>query len=80
MAYKRISPEPIVEGGTSIQSATAYAPLVGGTSSTSPLQSASSGISNAGWLLTSQGNSLLPIWQPISRTISSMFRATKIQN
>ena len=76
MAYKRISPMPIIEGGTGIQSAISYAPLVGGTSSTSPLQSASSGISNAGWLLTSQGNSLLPIWQPISRTISSMFRAT----
>ena len=76
MAYKRISPEPIVEGGTSIQSATAYAPLVGGTTSTGALQSASSNIANAGWILLSQGSSSIPIWSTIPRTITSMFRAT----
>lgn len=64
MAYKRVSPQPVIEGGTGIQSATAYSPLTGGTTSTGPFQSASSGQSNSGYVLTSTGSSSLPTWQP----------------
>jgi len=66
MAYKRQSPQPVVEGGTGIQSATAYAPIVGGTTSTGPFQSAATGISNSGYVLTSNGASALPSFQPAS--------------
>jgi hypothetical protein len=66
MAYKRISPMPVIEGGTGIQSATPYAPLTGGTTSTGPFQSASTGISTSGDVLTSNGGSALPSWQPAS--------------
>jgi len=62
-AYKRISPQPVIEGGTGIQSATTYAPIVGGTTSTGAFQSAGTGISNSGYVLTSTGSSSLPTWQ-----------------
>lgn len=62
-AYKRVSPQPVVEGGTGIQSATAYAPICAGTTSTGAFQSASSGISTSGYVLTSNGSSTLPSWQ-----------------
>ncbi|MGB7958175.1 MAG: hypothetical protein WCF77_05065 [Minisyncoccia bacterium] len=54
---------PVIEGGTGIQSATTYAPLTGGTTSTGAFQSASTGISNSGYVLTSTGASSLPTWQ-----------------
>lgn len=63
MAYKRITSQPIIEGGTAIASATVYAPLLGGVTSTSALQSASAGISNSGYLLTSNGSSSVASWQ-----------------
>jgi hypothetical protein len=66
MAYKRISPQPVIEGGTGIQSATAYAPLCAGTTTTGVFQSAATGISNSGYVLTSNGTSSLPSWQPNS--------------
>ncbi|MGB7958174.1 MAG: hypothetical protein WCF77_05060 [Minisyncoccia bacterium] len=63
MGYKRQSPQPVIEGGTGIQSATTYAPIVSGTTSTGAFQSASTGQSNSGYLLTSTGASSLPSWQ-----------------
>jgi hypothetical protein len=63
-AFKRQSPQPVVEGGTGIQSATAYAPLCG--NGTSGFQVASTGQSNAGYVLTSSGSSALPVFEPPS--------------
>lgn len=53
----------VAHGGTAATSFTAYAPICGGTTTTGALQSASSGISNSGWVLTSTGASSLPTWQ-----------------
>ena len=63
LSYKIISPQPVIEGGTGIQSATVYAPLCGGTTTTGSFQSAATGISNSGYVLTSNGASALPSWQ-----------------
>lgn len=63
MAYKQKSPIVVKEGGTGIQTATAYAPLVGGTTPTGALQSAGTGIANVGYVLTSTGSSSVPTWQ-----------------
>lgn len=46
-----------------LTSATVYAPVCGGTSSATPLQSADTGISNSGYVLTSTGAASLPSWQ-----------------
>lgn len=62
MAYKRISPQPVVEGGTGVQSNTAYAVLCGGTTTTNPIQSIA-GVGTAGQLLTSNGAGALPTFQ-----------------
>ena len=55
----------VAGGGTGVTSTTAYAPVCGGTSSTGALQSASTGISNSGYVLTSNGSSSLPSWQSV---------------
>lgn len=49
-------------GGTGVASATAYAVLCGGTTSTAALQSVS-GVGSSGHVLTSNGASALPTWQ-----------------
>ncbi len=54
---------PVANGGTGDTSFTAYAPIIGGTTSTGALQSASSGMSNSGYVLTSNGSSAAPTWQ-----------------
>jgi hypothetical protein len=51
-------------GGTGDTSFTAYAPVIGGTTATGALQSAASGISNSGYVLTSTGATSAPTWQP----------------
>jgi len=56
-------PIEVVNGGTQKSSFTAYAPICGGTTTTNPLQSASSGQSNVGYVLTSNGSASLPSWQ-----------------
>ncbi len=61
MAYKRISPQPVIEGGTGISAATPYAVLCGGTTSTGPLQNVS-GVGSSGNVLISGGASALPSW------------------
>jgi hypothetical protein len=53
----------VAGGGTGVTSVTAFAPVIGGTTSTGPLQSASTGISNSGWVLTSTGSSSAPTFQ-----------------
>ena len=50
-------------GGTGMTSATVVAPICGGNTTTSAFQSAASGISNAGYVLTSTGSATLPTWQ-----------------
>ena len=72
MAYKRISPQPVAEGGTGVQSNTVYAVLCGGTSSTSPIQSIA-GVGTSGQVLTSNGAGALPTFQAgASGTINSL--------
>ena len=62
MAYKRVSPQPVVEGGTGVQSNTAYAVLCGGTAAANPIQSIVS-VGTAGQVLTSNGAAALPTFQ-----------------
>jgi hypothetical protein len=50
-------------GGIVLSGATAYAPICGGTSTTNPIQYASSGINNSGYVLTSNGVASLPSFQ-----------------
>lgn len=57
----------VVAGGcTGATSFTAYSPICGGTTTTGALQSASTGISTSGFVLTSTGASSLPSFQTIS--------------
>ena len=51
------------QSGTGNSSVTSYAPIIGGSSPTTSLASANSGISNAGYVLTSTGSSSAPTWQ-----------------
>lgn len=53
----------VAQGGTAAGSFTAYAPITGGTTTTGALQSADTGISTVGNVLTSTGASSLPTWQ-----------------
>lgn len=60
------TPITVSFGGTGDTSFTAYAPVCGGTSTTAPLQSAATGISNSGYVLTSNGAAALPSFQPLA--------------
>lgn len=53
----------VAHGGTGNTTFTAYAPIVAGTTATSPFASASTGFSNIGYVLTSNGNTAVPSWQ-----------------
>jgi hypothetical protein len=53
---------PVANGGTGVTSATPYAVICGGTTSTGALQSVS-GVGTAGQVLTSNGAGALPTWQ-----------------
>lgn len=55
------TPVSVANGGTGIATATAFAPLFGGTTSTGAFQSVSLGTS--GWVLTSNGAGALPTFQ-----------------
>lgn len=57
------NPVTVSQGGTGDASVTAYAPICGGTTTTGTLQSATTGISNSGYVLTSTGSSSLPTFQ-----------------
>ena len=64
-------PVTVSQGGTGDASVTAYAPICGGTSTTGSLQSATAGISNSGYVLTSTGSSSLPTFQaPVGGAIN----------
>jgi len=63
LSYKRISPQPVVEGGTGVQANTAYTVLCGGTTTTNPIQSIAS-VGTSGQVLTSNGAGALPTFQP----------------
>jgi hypothetical protein len=63
-----ITPVTVPNGGTGDISFTAYAPIVGGITTTGVLQSAATGISNSGYVLTSTGASSLPTWQAAAVT------------
>lgn len=64
MAYKRISPVPVIEGGTGvITMTTAYAPVLAGTTATGALQVASTGLATSGFVLTSNGSASAPSFQ-----------------
>lgn len=65
MGYKRQSPQPVVEGGTGVQSNTAYAVLCGGTTGTGAIQSIAS-VGTSGQVLTSNGAGALPTFQASS--------------
>ena len=54
-------PVPVAQGGSGMTSLTPYAPLFGGTSSTSPMQSLSS-LGTSGQALISGGSSALPAY------------------
>lgn len=53
----------VANGGTGIATATAYAPIIAGTTATGAFQVASTGQGTAGFVLTSTGSSSLPTWQ-----------------
>jgi hypothetical protein len=62
MSYKRISPIPVIEGGTQVKTwTTAYGLLCGGTTVTAPIQTLAS-LGATGTILTSQGAGSLPTW------------------
>lgn len=56
----------VAGGGTGDVSFTTYAPVCGGTTTTNPLQSATTGMSNSGYVLTSTGSGSLPSFQTVS--------------
>lgn len=56
----------VAGGGTGSTLFTAYAPVIAGTTATGAFQSASTGLSNAGYVLTSNGSSALPSFQAVS--------------
>lgn len=65
MAYKRISPQPVTEGGTGNATFTAYSIVTAGTTATGTFQNVV-GLGSAGQILTSAGASALPAWQTLS--------------
>ena len=57
----------VLGGGTGVTTmTTAYAPVCAGTTATGSLQVASTGLSNSGYVLTSNGSSALPSFQDVS--------------
>jgi trimeric autotransporter adhesin len=75
MAYKRISPIPVPEGGTGDQSFTSYAVICAGTTPTGSLQDLGS-LGTSGQVLTSQGPGLLAQWADASGAITSVTGTT----
>lgn len=62
-AWATLPTTTVPNGGTGTTSFTAYAPVIGGVTSTSALQSAATGFSNVGYVLTSTGSASAPTWQ-----------------
>jgi len=84
MAYKRISPVPVIEGGTQLITwGTAYGLLCAGTTVTNPVQVlASLGATNT--ILTSQGAGALPTWTtatyPATTTTNQLLYSNSANN
>jgi hypothetical protein len=55
----------VAGGGTGVTSTTAYAPIVGGTTTTGAFQAADTNIGTSGFVLTSTGSSSIPTWQAV---------------
>ncbi len=60
----------VANGGTGIATATAYAPIIAGTTATGPFQVASTGQSTSGFVLTSTGASSVPTWQAVASGVT----------
>jgi hypothetical protein len=58
-----LSAASVANGGTGMSATVAYAPICGGTTTTGAMQSADTGISTSGYVLTSTGASSLPTFQ-----------------
>jgi len=71
MAYKRISPQPVVEGGTGAQTFTAYSVIAAGTTATGAFQNVV-GVGTLGQVLTSAGPAALPAWQTLGASSISI--------
>ena len=68
MAFTTTKPVLMLEGGLGDSASTiSYAPVCAGVNTQGALQTASSGMENAGYVFTSTGDASLPTWQaPIS--------------
>jgi hypothetical protein len=62
---------PVASGGSGVTSATAYAVLCGGTTSTNPIQAIAS-VGTTGQVLTSNGAAALPTMQTITSFVAGM--------
>jgi hypothetical protein len=62
---------PVASGGSGVTSATAYAVLCGGTTSTNPIQAIAS-VGTTGQVLTSNGAGALPTMQTITSFVAGM--------
>lgn len=67
----------VPNGGTGISTTTAYAPICGGTTATGNFQAAATGLSTAGYVLTSNGSSALPSFQSNPSTAGLIFLGTQ---
>lgn len=65
MSYKRISAQPVVEGGTGISTTTAYSVICAGTTATGAFQSLAA-LGSSGNVLASNGAGALPSFQALS--------------
>lgn len=84
MSYKRISPIPVIEGGTQVKTwGTAYGLLCAGTTVVNPVQTLSS-LGAANTILTSQGAAALPTWTtavyPATTTINQILYSSAANN
>jgi hypothetical protein len=84
MSYKRISPIPVIEGGTQVKTwTTAYGLLCAGTTVTNPIQTLAS-LGATSTILTSQGASSLPTWTtavyPATTTINQILWSSAANN
>ena len=71
-------PVGVTKGGTGLTTATtAYAPIISGTTATGNFQVASSGLSNVGYVFTSNGSSAVPSFQAAPG--ANGFTSTNIQ-
>ena len=84
MSYKRISPIPVIEGGTQVIAwGTAYGLLCAGTTTVNPVQTLAS-LGATSTILTSQGAGSLPTWTtatyPATTTINQILWSSAANN